>query len=141
MATAGANTSTQRGPLGPFLADTVKFFVAKKAGAQTVAALAATETLYNDTDRNLTIVAVRASVGTAPVGATLIADVQIAGTSAWATTTANRPTIAAAATTGLAGAPDTAVIKPGEAVTFSVLQIGSGTAGSDLALQLTLAAA
>jgi hypothetical protein len=117
-------------------ADTAKVISARKAGAQTVAALAATETFYNDTDRPLLITAVRATVGTAPSGATFIADVQVDGTSIYATTTANRPTIAIAGTTALGGAPDTTSIPAGKAVTFSVTQIGSGTGGSDLVVQV-----
>jgi hypothetical protein len=136
VATAGLSVSTQRGPLG-LAADGVKFIYGKKASTQTVAALAATETFYNDTDRSLTIINVRASVGTAPTGAALIADVLVDGVSIFATTTANRPTIAISGNTALAGTPDTTTIAAGSKVTFQVTQIGSGTAGSDLVIQVT----
>jgi thiamine biosynthesis protein ThiC len=138
VATAGVNVSTQRGPLGPFAADTAKVLLAKKAGAQTVAALAATETIYNDTDRPWTILATRATVGTAPTGATFIADVLLDGTSIFATTTANRPTIAVTEKTAKGGAPDTVTVPAGSALTFAVTQIGSTVAGSDLVVQVTV---
>lgn len=122
----------------PTKADGAKIVTARKAGAQTVAALAATETFYNDTDSTLYVGSVRATVGTAPTGASLIADVQLDGTSIFATTTANRPTIAVSTNTDLAGTPDTVAIPAGGKLTFSVTQIGSGTAGSDLVIQVVL---
>lgn len=133
-----AVSSPPRGPLGDLAADSVKFIMAKKAGAQTVAALAATETWYNDTDSTVYIRAVRATVGTAPTGATLIVDVQVAGTSIYTGVTANRPTIAVSTTTALGGTPATVAVAAGQAVTFSVTQIGSTVAGSDLVIQLTV---
>lgn len=120
------------------IADTNKTAIARKAGAQTVAALAATETWYNDSDTTLYISKVRASVGTAPTGAALIADVKLDGTSIYATTTANRPTIAVSTTTALGGTPDTVAVPAGSALTFAVTQIGSTVAGSDLSVQVTM---
>jgi hypothetical protein len=120
------------------VADVSKFVVAKKAGAQTVASLAATENFYNDTDTALTIRAVRATLGTAPTGSTFIVDVLVGGTSIYTGVTANRPTIAISGNTALGGTPATTTIAAGAVVTFAVTQIGSTVAGSDLAIQLTL---
>jgi hypothetical protein len=133
-----AKTSPPRGPLAPLAADTTKVVTARKAGAQTVAALAASETFYNDSDVTLYIRSVRISVGTAPTGATFIGDVQVDGTSIYATTTANRPTIAISAFTAVGGTPDTVAVPVGDAVTFSVTQVGSSVAGSDLKFTLML---
>lgn len=134
-----AYESPQRGPLGNTVADDTKIVFAKKAGAQTVATLAATENFYNDNDYALTISAVRATVGTAPTGSSFIADVLVAGTSIYTGVTANRPTIAIAGTTALGGTPATLTIPAGALVTFAVTQVGSTVAGSDLVIQLTLA--
>jgi hypothetical protein len=49
--------------------------------------------VYNDTGEDLTVTGVRASVDTAPTGATLIVDVNLAGTTIF-TTQASRPAIA-----------------------------------------------
>jgi hypothetical protein len=80
----------------------------------------------------LTVVSVRASVGTAPTGASLIVDVNRNGTSLWATTTANRPTIAASGNTALAGAMDTDALVAGDYLTIDIDQVGSTVAGADL---------
>lgn len=86
-------------------------------------------------DGSWTITSVRASVGTAPAGASIIVDVQKNGTTIF-TTTANRPTIAAAANTGLSGTPDVTGLVTGDYLTISVLQVGSTTAGSDLIVSI-----
>lgn len=91
-----------------------------------------TARVYNDTDRSLTIGTVRASAGVGPVGQSLIVDVNLDGTSIWATTTANRPTIADGAVTGTAGAPDTATWPVGSYLTIDVDQVGTTTPGSGL---------
>lgn len=91
--------------------------------------------LYNDTGRRLYFGSVRAAVGTAPTGAALIVDVKKNGTSIWATTTGNRPTIAISGFTATGGAPDTAFIDPGEYFTVDVLQVGSTIAGADLTVK------
>jgi len=85
-----------------------------------------------------TITRVRASVGTAPTGASLIVDVLKNGTSIYNVTPANRPTIAAAAFTALGGTPDTTTFVSGDYITVSVTQIGSGVAGSDLTVSIRL---
>ena len=76
------------------------------------------------------IVAVKACVLTAPVGASVILDVNKGGTTIF-TTQANRPTVAAAATTAtLAGAPDVVEFSAGDVITVDVDQVGSTTAGT-----------
>jgi hypothetical protein len=127
-----------RGALGDLQADNMKNFVLKKAGAQTAVALAATEIWYNDTDMPMNIWAVRTTLGTAPTGSTFITDLLVNGTSIYTGVTANRPTIAISGTTALGGTPATTAIPVGGSVTATVIQIGSGTAGSDLAVQVTL---
>lgn len=137
MATSGVVTSPPRGPLGPFRADTAVMAFGRKAGTQTVANLAATETFYNDTDQPLYVQAVRATVGTAPTGTSLIVDVLNDGTTIY-TTQANRPTIAISGTTALGGTAANNKLLPGKALTFTVAQIGNSVAGSDLVIQCYL---
>jgi len=130
--------SQARGPLGELSADTAKFHIARKAGTQTAVALAVDQNFTNDTDVPLTIAAVRASLITAPTGATFIVDVLVNGTSIYTGVTANRPTIAISAFTALGGTPATLTVPPAGVVSFAVTQIGSTVAGSDLYIQLTL---
>lgn len=105
----------------------------------TVAVATGTATWYNDTGRTLTFVGARSSVGTAPTGASLIVDIKVNGTSLWSVTPANRPTIAAAAkTSGNVTTFDNATITNGSFVTVDVVQVGSGTPGSDLTVQFEL---
>lgn len=82
-----------------------------------------------------TITNVRAMVGTAPVGADLISDLNIDGTTAF-TTQGNRPTIAAGGYTDLDAVPDVTAISANSYLTLDVDQIGSGTAGGDLIMQV-----
>lgn len=86
--------------------------------------------LYNDTGVTLTISSVRASVGTAPTGATLIVDVNKNGTTIF-TTQANRPAIAISGNTAT-GTPDVTSWASGDYLTVDVDQVGSTVAGSDL---------
>jgi hypothetical protein len=79
------------------------------------------------------VLGVTAAVNTAPTGTSLILDVNKNGTSIFATTPSNRPTIAAAANaTTVEPVPDTVNLAAGDYLTVDVDQIGSGTAGSDL---------
>lgn len=80
---------------------------------------------------------VRAMVGTAPTGAAAIFDVRRNGTTIF-TTTANRPTVAAAANASSTTAPDVTVLAAGDYLTSDIAQIGSTVAGSDLVLNVTL---
>jgi len=78
-----------------------------------------------------TISALDCHDATAPTGADLIYEVSLNGTSIFATTPANRPTVAAGANAGSAGAPDTTAVSAGDILTAEIAQIGSGTAGAD----------
>lgn len=83
-----------------------------------------------------TITGVRLAVGTAPVDAAILVDVNKAGTTIF-TTQANRPTIADGASSGGPGAaPNVTTLAAGDLLTVDVDQIGSGTAGSNLAVQV-----
>ena len=84
-----------------------------------------------------TIVGVRASVGVAPTGASLIVDVNKNGTTIF-TTQDNRPTITATNFTDLSSAPDVTAIAADDYLTVDVDQIGSTVAGSDLILQVLI---
>lgn len=86
------------------------------------------------------ILGVSLSVGTAPTSAAMIVQLVNDGSNAYTSTPTDvRPTIAASATTGTVGAPD---LKPtlvaGKVLTATVAQIGSGTAGSDLTINVHL---
>lgn len=87
---------------------------------------------YNRSGNARTIQQVSAMVGTAPTGATLIVDVNVDGTSLWATTTANRPTIAISGFVADGGAQDTSAWANGSYITVDVDQVGSTVAGADL---------
>lgn len=92
--------------------------------------------LYNDTGSTWTIAGVRASVGTAPTGASIIVDINKNGTTIF-TTQANRPTITAAAnTSGNVTNMDVTTVAAGEYLTVDIDQIGSTVSGSDLTIQL-----
>lgn len=79
-----------------------------------------------------TILGVTAAVNTAPVGASIIADVKKNGTTIF-TTTGNRPTIAAGTNaTTTEPTPDVTTIAAGDYITVDIAQVGSTTAGSDL---------
>jgi len=85
---------------------------------------------------DVTFVEAEILVKTAPVGASLIVDINLDGTSLWATNPANRPTIAAAGTAGETTSFDTATATDDQVLTVDVDQVGSGTAGSDLTVVL-----
>lgn len=82
------------------------------------------------------IVAVKACSLSAPAGASIILDVNKGGTTIF-TTQANRPTIAAAATTAtLAGAPEVVEFAAGDVITVDVDQVGSSTAGTGFTVSI-----
>jgi hypothetical protein len=83
----------------------------------------------------LTIVKVKAHVKTAPTGATLIVDVNKAGTTIF-TNQANRPTIAIGATDDDSGTPDVTALAEGNVLSIDIDQIGSTVAGADLTLEV-----
>jgi hypothetical protein len=102
----------------------------------TLSVLVGTHRLYNDSGVNWTITSVRASVGTAPAGASIIIDVNKNGITIF-TTQANRPTIAAAGnTSGKVTNMNITTVADGEYLTVDVDQVGSTTSGGDLTLQL-----
>jgi hypothetical protein len=93
----------------------------------------------NDLGVAVTIRSVRASVGTAPTGAAVIADVNVSGTTIFGTP-GNRPTIAVSATTsGKVTAMSVAVVPDGGTVTVDIDQVGSILAGADLTVQVEVA--
>lgn len=76
------------------------------------------------------IVGIKACSLTAPAGSSILLDVNKGGTTIF-TTQANRPTIAASATTAtLAGNPEVVEFSAGDVFTVDVDQVGSGTAGT-----------
>jgi hypothetical protein len=83
----------------------------------------------------MTLVGVRAAVGTAPTGADLIVDVNLNGTTVY-TTQANRPTIAASATSSSETVPDVTAVAAGDLLSVDIDQIGSSTEGSDLVVAI-----
>lgn len=92
---------------------------------------------YNDTGAPLTIYAVRASVGTAPTGGSVIVDVNRNGVTIF-TNPANRPTIAAGTKTATAPAIDVATLAPGDYLTVDVDDVGSTVTGSNLVVTVVL---
>lgn len=81
------------------------------------------------------IVGVTLSVGTAPTGAALICDLQKNGVTMF-TTTANRPSVAIAATktAAISAAPDVSAFAAGDQITLVPTQVGSTVAGADLSV-------
>lgn len=92
---------------------------------------------YNDSGSTLTIGSVRASVGTAPTGASLIVDVNVNGTTIYSTQ-ANRPSIAASGNTATGGSKSTTTIANASYLTVDIDQVGSTVAGSDLVVSVWL---
>ena len=81
----------------------------------------------------ITIIAVRASVGTAPVGGSVIVDVNKNGVTIFSTQS-NRPTIPAATFTDLADAINVPAVGAGEYLTCDIDSVGPTTPGSDLSV-------
>jgi threonine aldolase len=84
----------------------------------------------------MTVVGVRAHVGTAPTGASLIVDVHQDGTTIF-TTQGNRPTIAASGTTSGEETPDVTAIAEDDELTVDIDQVGSTIAGADLTVVIS----
>lgn len=92
--------------------------------------------LYNDSGAAWTIVGVRASLGTAPTGSSVIVDVNKNGTSIF-TTQANRPMIAVGAnTSGKVTNMDVTTVATNEYLTVDIDQVGSTVPGTDLIIQV-----
>ena len=87
---------------------------------------------------DLTILNVRAYLGTAPVGASVIVDVNKNGSTIF-TTQANRPTITAGNNYDASSVPAITALSTGDYVTIDIDQVGTTTAGSDLSVQLEFA--
>lgn len=83
----------------------------------------------------LTIQKVKVVVKTAPTGSTIIVDVNKAGTTIF-TTQANRPEIPIGGTTDDSGTPDVTALAEGDKLTIDIDQIGSGTPGADLTVEV-----
>lgn len=84
-----------------------------------------------------TVVDVRAALDTAPVGASVILDVNKNGVTMF-TTAANAPTIAAGQTVSTTTLPDVVILAPGDLLTVDVDQIGASTPGAGLYLSVTI---
>ncbi len=85
-----------------------------------------------------TISSVRASVGTAPTGASVIIDLNKNGTTVF-TTQANRPTIAASGfTSGAVTNMNITSLAAGDYLTVDIDQVGSTIAGADLTVTVVL---
>lgn len=80
-----------------------------------------------------------AHVKTAPVGADLIFDININGTTIWSTQ-ANRVKCADGVTSGTQTSFNTTSIADGDVLTLDIDQIGSGTAGSSATVMLEIEA-
>jgi hypothetical protein len=92
--------------------------------------------LYNDSGKSWTINSIRASVGQAPTGSSVIVDINVNGTTIF-TTQANRPAIASASvTSGKITNMDITTVADGDYLTVDVDQVGSTTPGNDLTLQV-----
>ena len=83
----------------------------------------------------LTITKVKLVVKTAPTGAAIIVDVNKNGTTIF-TTQANRPQIAAGATTGDSGTPDVTALAETDKLTIDVDTVGSSVAGAGLTVEI-----
>lgn len=83
-----------------------------------------------------TITKAYANVKTAPTGASILIDINVNGTSIWATTQANRLAIAAGATSGTQTSFDTTSLSENDVLTIDLDQVGSTTAGADLTIVL-----
>lgn len=93
---------------------------------------------YNDTGATLVITGVRASVGTAPTGASILVDVNLGGTTIF-TTQGNRPAITATNfTSGKVTNMNVTSWASGNYLSVDVDQIGSTIAGADLTVQISL---
>ena len=86
--------------------------------------------------QDLLILKAYAAVKTAPVGANIIVDINVNGTSIWNTTQANRLNIVAGSDTGNSTTFDTTQLSDGGLLTFDLDQVGSTTSGADITIEL-----
>jgi hypothetical protein len=85
-----------------------------------------------------TILRADARVKTAPSGAAIIFDINVGGTSIWATNQSNRLQIAAGNTSGTQTNFDTTTITDGSVITIDIDQVGSSTPGESATVLLQL---
>jgi hypothetical protein len=88
--------------------------------------------IYNDTDRTMTIVKVRASVGVSPAGSALVVDLLKNGISVFA---GDNPTVVPGSFTGT-GIPAVTLWEVGSYLTVDVLFVGSDVPGSNLTVSV-----
>lgn len=86
---------------------------------------------------NFEILHVTVSCGTAPVGASIVVDINNNGASIF-TDPANRPHIFAGNNTAISVSPDNTILNAGEYLTVDIDQVGSTQAGTDLVVTLQL---
>lgn len=98
-----------------------------------------TTRLYNDSGMTWTVLSVRASVGEAPTGGSVVVDVNKNGTSLFGTAT--KPTIAAGTVTDKRVPDVGSTLADGEYFTIDVDDVGDTTPGADLTVQIEVAAA
>jgi hypothetical protein len=92
--------------------------------------------LYNNRSTAWTIGGVRASVGTAPTGSSIIIDIKINATTIF-TTQSNRPAIAVGTfSSSYVTNMDVTSVPAGSYITVDVAQVGSAISGSDLTVQV-----
>lgn len=84
-----------------------------------------------------TITDVRAYLTTAPTTSSFIVDLMKNGTTMFSTS-GNRPTIAASGNASTTVLPDVVSVAVGDRLRWDIIQIGSGTAGSNLYLAFTI---
>lgn len=94
---------------------------------------------YNDFGSSFTIAKVRASVGIAPTGQSVIVDVKKNGSSSLFSGTGAKPTIAAAANTSAVVPDSITTLADGEYLTVNIDQIGTTNPGANLTVTVTLA--
>jgi hypothetical protein len=108
------------------------------SSAGVVAVDVGTQRLYNDSGKSWTLSNVRASVGIAPAGASIIIDVKVNDATIFALP-ADQPTIPSGGlTSGKMIVTGVTTVAIGQYITVDVTQVGSTTAGSNLTVQLTV---
>jgi hypothetical protein len=83
-----------------------------------------------------TVTKAYAYVKTAPTAADLIIDINLNGTSIWATTQANRLTVSAGDTEATQTSFDTTALSDEDVITVDIDQVGSSVSGADLTIVL-----
>jgi len=94
-----------------------------------------TARIYNETPRVMGLRQIRAAVDTPPTGAAVIVDVRVNGASIFTDPTA-RPTIDAGQNVAVVTVPPRTLFLPDDYITVDVAQVGGGTAGADLTVQI-----